>query len=81
RKPSRMTKAKLEFKKNISEKQRLKEERQAELQEKQAMLAAKKEEALRRNKKFSQKTKRGQPLMSARLDLLIEKINTRWGSK
>ncbi|KAA0185566.1 hypothetical protein HAZT_HAZT008605 [Hyalella azteca] len=81
KKYSKLTRAKFEFKRNVSERQQQKAEQARLQQEKQARLKAKKEEALRRNKCFSQKTKRGQPLMSARMDLLIEKINSKWGDK
>lgn len=81
RKYSKLTKAKLEFQDKVSEKKRLKEEREEAYKEKQTRIKEKKEKVLMRNKKFSQKTRKGQPVMAARMDLLLEEINQRWGKK
>lgn len=77
---SKLSKAKFEYKKIIYEKETKREEEKRLRKEREEKWKAKKAESLRRNKLLSQKNSKGQPLMRARMDLLIERVKEKYGN-
>lgn len=74
KKHSALQLAQEKYKKIQEEKQRRKEELQRQKEERQAALEAYKKQKAMKFKKLSQKTRKGQPVMKGRMELLLEKI-------
>ncbi|XP_063603946.1 thyroid transcription factor 1-associated protein 26 homolog [Penaeus indicus] len=73
--------AKLEYKKKVAEREQKKEEAVRRKEEMQIARKKYKEKKLHRYKKLSKKNNRGQPLMSGRIELMLEKLMEEKNSK
>ncbi|XP_042868429.1 thyroid transcription factor 1-associated protein 26 homolog [Penaeus japonicus] len=73
--------AKLEYKKKIAEKEQKREDTKKRKEEMEIARKKYKEKKLHRYKKLSKKNKKGQPLMSGRIELILEKLMEEQGSK
>lgn len=75
-KPASYKTAKLEFERRqkVAEKKQKQEERKQKFLEKEAAKKAYREKKLDRTKILNKKTRKGQPLMAGRMELLYEKI-------
>ncbi|KAB7499762.1 hypothetical protein Anas_12267 [Armadillidium nasatum] len=71
---SKLKKAQLEYKNKISEKERLKKEREERRKEIEMKKKFSKERRFKRQIHFTQKTKKGQPLMKSRMKILLEDV-------
>lgn len=72
--PSAIQVAQEKYQKIQEEKQRRREELQRQKEERQAALEAYKKKKAMKFKTLSQKTRKGQPVMKGRMELLLEKI-------
>lgn len=73
--------AKLEYKKKIAEKEQKREDTKKRKEEMEIARKKYKEKKLHRYKKLSKKNNKGQPLMSGRIELILEKLMEEQGSK
>lgn len=71
---SKLKRAQLEYKNKISEKERLKKEREERRKEIEQKKKFSKERRFKRQINFTQKTKKGQPLMRSRMKILLEDV-------
>lgn len=81
RKLSQLSKARQEFNSIRHERETQRQEILNKRQQKEEKQRLRKEKTLHRNKMLSQKTRKGQPLMKPRMQLLLEKINATYGKK
>lgn len=72
--------AKQELEKRKNEKEQLREEREKQKAERDEALQKYKKDKIRKYVKLKQKTKKGQPVMAGRMELLLEKIQKVVGS-
>lgn len=73
-------KAKQELEKRKQEKEQLKVQRENEKSERESALQKYKKEKVRKYVQLKKKTKKGQPVMAGRMELLLEKIQKNMGS-
>jgi ATPase subunit of ABC transporter with duplicated ATPase domains len=76
---SEFQKAKLQYENIQKEKEERKQEKIRKEQERIEAIKKSKQERLKRIKKLTQKTKKGQPVMKGRIELLLEKIQRQVG--
>lgn len=69
-----LQRAKLEYKKKVAEREQKKQEAIRRKEEMEVARKKYKEKKLHRYKKLSKKNNRGQPLMSGRIELMLEKL-------
>lgn len=72
--PNNLRRARAEYKKKIEEKQQSKDEVLKRRQEAEAARKRYKEKRLHRFKKLNQKTKKGQPVMRGKIELMLEAL-------
>lgn len=72
--PNNLRRARAEYKKKIEEKQQSKDEVLKRRQEAEVARKRYKEKRLHRFKKLNQKTKKGQPVMRGKIELMLEAL-------
>lgn len=72
--PNNLRRARAQYKKKIEEKQQRQEEVMKRRQEAEAAKKRYKEKRIHRFKKLNQKTKKGQPVMRGKIELMLEAL-------
>ena len=76
RKSYKKTKEEFERRQKLAEKKQMLEEKKEKFLERQAAIKAHREKKMERNKILMKKTKKGQPLLSGRMEMLPDKIRS-----
>ena len=76
RKSYKKTKEEFERRQKLAEKKQMLEEKKEKFLERQAAIKAHREKKMERNKILMKKTKKGQPLLSGQMEMLLDKIRS-----